>query len=123
MSQGRDYFKKRSGRRRGSAKCLRGRKDEAGELNVLCVLDKTDAVEGQGWQKPGGGGLKSQWDWGKRELGIMHFLRSSTGNTYRRQLEKWGDSRREWIRGAFISFYSLFSKCLFNFKKNSFTKM
>ena len=114
MSQGHDYFKKRSGRRHGSAECLRGRKDEAGELKVLCVLEKTDAVEGQGQQKPGGGGLKSQWDWWKRGLGIMHFLRSSTGNTYRRQLEKWEDSRREWIRGAFISFYSLFSKCLFN---------
>ena len=75
--------------------------------------DKTDAVEGQGRRKPGGSGLKSQWDWRKRELGITHFLRGSTGNTYGRQLEKWGESRREWIRGAFISFYSLFSKCLF----------
>lgn len=125
MSHSRDCFKKRSGRQCGSAEYLRGRKEEAGELKVTCAPDKIDAVEGQGWQKPGGSGLKSQWDWRKRELGITHFLRGSTGNTYGRQLEKWGDSRREWIRGAFISFYSLFSKCLFNFffLKNSFTKM
>ena len=37
MSHGRDGFRKRSGRQCGSAECLRGRKEEAGELKVTCA--------------------------------------------------------------------------------------